>query len=221
MPWNSNKCQNWPNASQTVQDDKTLRVDLGFDDWIRDISNFEEGESDTEKHLKILNRTREKMIPLWHGWHQRDLTMVLLQQLFYTALQASDKQPKSLNSVRITYERAINHYRRSFLNLRDDPTKEVAPTTIVLLVGSPLQPSELEAIKLCQGTGKGLTADIVKHNQQKRLLLGGKKRLSTEERELTTIEGIGSRGSTQVVQLSPSAGRQVRTTRAHQNLQPV
>ncbi|OAL42806.1 hypothetical protein IQ07DRAFT_553657 [Pyrenochaeta sp. DS3sAY3a] len=182
------RTQNWPEAVQAIENDRNLK-DLGFDDWLR-VNNFKDSDPDEEKHFKLLNHTRQTMVPLWHGWHQRELDPDLLQALFHTALKASRKQLKSLNSVRITYERSIKHYLRNFRDLRDDPTREVAPTTILFLVGSPLQPSELNAIKLCQGEGKELFREIAQHKRQK--LFGGRQKLNTEKQEPSELDRTGS-----------------------------
>lgn len=56
------------------------------------------------------------------------------------AVKAAKKQPKSLNSVRFTYKRELGFHQRQLKNGVADPT------TMLLLTGSPLQPTERDAI---------------------------------------------------------------------------
>ncbi|KAI1846270.1 hypothetical protein JX265_014044 [Neoarthrinium moseri] len=153
------KSHNWPDAVELISKHETL-YDLGLDTWIANDDNFVDGDSDGDKHVKLLNYVRQTMIPFWYGWHAKDLTMSKLELLYHTAFKASEKQPKSLNSVRITYERSIDRYRRNFVNLKDDSSKEVSPTTIMLLVASPLQPSEVKAIENSLDKGEKLLKDV-------------------------------------------------------------
>ncbi|KAH7114967.1 hypothetical protein B0J13DRAFT_572791 [Dactylonectria estremocensis] len=63
-------------------------------------------------HVKLLGHVREKMLPYWHGWHQRDLSAQRLIQYHGSAIFTARKQPKSLNSIRFIYERSMGHYIR-------------------------------------------------------------------------------------------------------------
>lgn len=140
--------QSWVDAVGLVQRTATLGVTLKLQKWIDDGEVFVEGETDDEKHVKLLGVVREKMLPFWYGWHQRELTIQKLKDLHGSALNAARKQPKSLNSVRFTYERSLKHYLRLLKKAKDNA--EAYPITNLFLLGSVMQPTEVAAIQNCQ-----------------------------------------------------------------------
>ena len=127
-----------------------LTVTLQVQEWVDDKTNFVEGDTDDDKHVRLLRLTREKMLPFWYGWHQRDLTVETLREYHGSAIVEAAKQPKSLNSVGFTYERSIKHYMRLLKKAKkDDPTAEAYPITNIFLLGSVMQPTKILAIKKC------------------------------------------------------------------------
>lgn len=178
-------------AVQIVDADPILNTKLGLGSWIHDEKNFGADASEDEKHLVTLNKTRQAMIPLWHGWNVRHLELDLLYRLHISAMKESKKQPKSLNSVHVTYDRAINHYKRNLDKLKTNSTSDVAPTTILLLLGSPIQPSELQAIKSCQGISQKMVSGI-RQPYQLLPLFGDKPRPEAEDEVSTTAQGVGT-----------------------------
>jgi hypothetical protein len=128
--------QSWEEAVGLVQRTARLGVTLKIQEWLDDEKNFVEGDSDNDKHVKLLGLAREKMLPFWYGWHQRDLTVKTLIEYHGSAIYAANKQPKPLNSVRFTYERSIKHYLRLLKKAKDDPTAEAYPVTNIFLLGS-------------------------------------------------------------------------------------
>ncbi|KAK3385191.1 hypothetical protein B0H63DRAFT_522534 [Podospora didyma] len=97
-------------------------------------------ETAKERFTRLLNHVRDLKVPLWQGFDQRDITLARLQKEHKSAVQKSKKQPKSLNNVRFTFEREIGRYRRLMAG------NEAVPTTVLLLTGSPLQPTEADNI---------------------------------------------------------------------------
>ncbi|KAH7110970.1 hypothetical protein EDB81DRAFT_831413, partial [Dactylonectria macrodidyma] len=63
----------WKGAVQLVAGASILETELGIQKWLNNEENFAKGETEDEKHVKLLGHVREKMLPYWHGWHQRDL----------------------------------------------------------------------------------------------------------------------------------------------------
>jgi hypothetical protein len=142
--------QSWEEAVRLVRHTAILRDTLKIKEWVDDEKNFVEGDTDNDKHVKLLGLAREKMLPFWYGWHQRDLTVKTLSEYHGSAIYAASRQPRSLNSVRFTYERSIKHYLRLLKKAKDDPTAEAYPVTNIFLLGSVMQPTEIVAIKKCQ-----------------------------------------------------------------------
>lgn len=163
-----------------VQRTAILRIGLKIQEWLDNEENFVEGDSDDDKHIKLLSLTREKMLPLWYGWHQRDLRIQTLIELHGSAIHAAEKQPKSLNSVRFTYERSIKHYLRLLKKA------EAYPVTNIFLLGSAMQPTEIAAIMKCQGS-EGI--EIKKAGVAKKLLRQQQQR---QQKRGEVVEGQGT-----------------------------
>ncbi|OAP54556.1 hypothetical protein AYL99_11004 [Fonsecaea erecta] len=103
-------------------------------------------ETPRERFLRLLSHVRDLKLPFWQGYYQDDIDMTALAAAHASALEESGKQPKSLNSLRFTFEREIGRY----LRLKQSKGHDAAPTTVLLLTGSPLQPTEADAIIKCQ-----------------------------------------------------------------------
>jgi hypothetical protein len=106
-------------------------------------------ETDAEKHTRLLSHVRQLKTMFWQGWHQRDIEPEKLPALYTTALAESNKQPKLLNSICFTIERALELHTR--LKAQDG----AHPTTVLLLTGSPMVKSEETAIKALQDKVQG------------------------------------------------------------------
>ncbi|KAL5346594.1 hypothetical protein ACLOAV_008301 [Pseudogymnoascus australis] len=160
---------------------------MKIQNWIDDEKNFVEGDTDDDKHVKLLGVVREKMLPFWYGWHQRDLTIKKLIEYHGSALHAANKQPKSLNSVRFTYERSVKHYLRLLKKAKDNPTiTEAYPITNIFLLGSVMQPTEVAAIKKCQESEGN---EIKKAGVAKKLL---RQQQQKQQQEGEVVEGQGT-----------------------------
>ncbi|KAH7112342.1 hypothetical protein EDB81DRAFT_862703 [Dactylonectria macrodidyma] len=137
----------WKGAVQLVAGASILETELGIQKWLNNEENFAKGETEDEKHVKLLGHVREKMLPYWHGWHQRDLNAESLIRYHGSAIFAAQKQPKSLNSIRFIYERSMGYYIRLMKQSTADPSKDVYPITNLFLLGSIMQPTEIASIK--------------------------------------------------------------------------
>ncbi|KAH7116630.1 hypothetical protein B0J13DRAFT_571390, partial [Dactylonectria estremocensis] len=140
----------WKGAVQLVAGASILETELGIQKWLNNEENFAKGETEDEKHVKLLGHVREKMLPYWHGWHQRDLNAERLIQYHGSAIFAARKQPKSLNSIHFIYKRSMGHYIRLLKQSTADPSKDMYPITNLFLLGSIMQPTEIASIKKFQ-----------------------------------------------------------------------
>jgi hypothetical protein len=155
---------------------------LGIRDWIDNPANYNAEDTDPEKHTKLLIHVREKMLPYWYGWHQRDITMERLPKLQNSAILAASKQPKALNAVRFTYEREVKRY------LRLIEQDQAYPLTAIFLLASAMQPTEITAIQKCQESGRQIKRTGGR-KQSKRLLSREAKEHKEEDDE---AEGKGT-----------------------------
>ncbi|KAK8013788.1 hypothetical protein PG991_009381 [Apiospora marii] len=130
--------RNWTQAVLSVDDSINLR-DLGLQAHIKRLE--ETCAQDSEPHIRLLDVVREKKVPFWYGYHQRDISTNELQRLYDNALKETKKQPKLLNSVRFTMSREISYHER----LRLQASGRL--TTVLILTGSPLANSEVDGLK--------------------------------------------------------------------------
>ncbi|KAH6976533.1 hypothetical protein BKA56DRAFT_589746 [Ilyonectria sp. MPI-CAGE-AT-0026] len=99
-------------------------------------------ETDAERHLRLLNHVRDLKAEFWQGYDQTELDMMKLTRLHKAAIKQASQQPKSLNSVSFTYHRETGVYKRMM-----ERKEDAMPTTVLILTGSPLQPTESHAIQ--------------------------------------------------------------------------
>lgn len=102
-------------------------------------------ETDAERHVRLLNHVRNLKAEFWQGHDQRELDMKKLTSLHKAAIKQATQQPKSLNSVSFTYHRETGLYKRMM-----EQKADAMPTTVLILTGSPLQPTESQAIRKFQ-----------------------------------------------------------------------
>ncbi|KAH7124616.1 hypothetical protein EDB81DRAFT_860871 [Dactylonectria macrodidyma] len=114
----------WKGAVQLVAGTSILETELGIRKWLNIEENFAKGETEDEKHVKLLGHVREKMLPYWHGWHQRDLNVERLIRTTARLSSQPPKKPKSLNSIRFIYEGSMGHYIRLLNQSTADPTHQ-------------------------------------------------------------------------------------------------
>ncbi|KAH7111958.1 hypothetical protein B0J13DRAFT_631677 [Dactylonectria estremocensis] len=169
-------------AVQLVAGASILETELGIQKWLNNEENFAKGETEDEKHVKLLGHVREKMLPYWHGWHQRDLNAERLIQYHGSAIFAARKQPKSLNSIRFIYERSMGHYIRLLKQSTADPSKDVYPITNLFLLGSIMQPTEIASIKKFQESEGNEMAGAAK-----KLL-----RMQNQQQQAEVVKGQGT-----------------------------
>lgn len=143
------KTQGWQEALGIVQYTQSFKGNLGIHDWIHERKNFSHDQTDVEKHAKLLNHCREKMLAFWHGWHQRELTVDSLEKLYGSAMVNASQQLNSLNSTAFTYKRAMGQYTRLLELYKKDPS-QAFPVSNVFLLGTAIQPTELAAIQKAQ-----------------------------------------------------------------------
>ncbi|KAJ4329005.1 hypothetical protein N0V84_000577 [Fusarium piperis] len=143
------KTQSWQEALGMVRYTKSFQGKLRIQEWIDNHKNISHDQSDVEKHAKLLNLCREKMLPFWHGWHQRELTVDNLEKLYGSAMVHASQQLNSLNSTAFTYKRAMGQYTRLQELYRKDPS-QAFPVSNIFLLGTAIQPTELAAIQEAQ-----------------------------------------------------------------------
>ncbi|KAL2674241.1 hypothetical protein Neosp_012692 [[Neocosmospora] mangrovei] len=146
------KTQSWQEALGMVKYTKSFQGKLGIQDWINKRKNISDDQSDVEKHAKLLNYCREKMLAFWHGWHQRELTVDSLEKLYGSAMVNASQQLNSLNSTAFTYKRAMGQYTRLQELYQKDPS-QAFPVSNIFLLGTAIQPTELAAIQEAQNIG--------------------------------------------------------------------
>jgi hypothetical protein len=148
--------QHWRDAVEQVDSSKIL-ISLGIRDWIynkfsktsKKSDNIISDETDDEKLTLLLEHIRDLKLPYWHGYHQRELKdKDSFRELYISALKNSTRQPKNLNNLRFTYQRTMGLYAR--LKTKSGQTQ---PTTVLILTGSPLQPTEVHQIQEYQREG--------------------------------------------------------------------
>lgn len=96
---------------------------------------------DDEKHCILLDKIRDLQTLYWQAWPQRELEVADFQPLYKRAMAEMKRQPKNRNNLCFTIEREINLQKRLWEN------KSAQPTTILILTGSPLVKSEVQALK--------------------------------------------------------------------------
>ena len=157
------KTDNWDDAVRLIEEKEELRSpDLKLDKWLmeepyaRPITGITATEriSDDEKHAILLAHVRDLQTLYWAGWHQRDLTPEDLQGLYDISVDAARQQPKNLNDACFTIKREVA------LQKRLHETRNAQPTTVLLLLGSPLLDSERDAIKEDQSRVMGGAAEF-------------------------------------------------------------
>ncbi|KAJ9137733.1 hypothetical protein NKR23_g8984 [Pleurostoma richardsiae] len=143
----------WREAVALVKANATLR-DLGFGEWIAQRDRDDDEDGSQEKHVSLLSCTRSKMQNYWYGYHLREVDMPRLNRLFNSAIRSAEKQPKCLNNVCFTYQRTIKRYQR-IMKQGNAP-----PVTSIFLLGSGLQPTEVDAIQHCLTQGANFNRNV-------------------------------------------------------------
>jgi hypothetical protein len=131
-------------ACEHIHQHRSALAKQGLEDFIRDEANFLDEDTQDEKLIKLLKCTREKMKKLWHGWDSSDLDFKKLQSLYKCARKASRDQPKLLNNTSFIYQMAVHSYRRQV------ESNVVYPLTCTFLLGTRLEPVEVDAIEKSQ-----------------------------------------------------------------------
>ncbi|RSL53536.1 hypothetical protein CEP53_007722 [Fusarium sp. AF-6] len=131
-PINLWKTQSWQEALGMVRYTQSFQDKLGIQDWTQNRRNISDDQSDVEKHSKLLNICREKMLTFWHGWHQRELTVDSLEKLYGSAM-----------------ERAMDQYTR-LQELYQKHPPQAFPGSNIFLLRTAIQPTELAAIQEAQ-----------------------------------------------------------------------
>ncbi|OBT59967.1 hypothetical protein VE03_10750 [Pseudogymnoascus sp. 23342-1-I1] len=170
-------------ACQLIQQHGTALADQGLEDFVKNSTNFLDTDTLDEKLVKLLAFTREKMKNFWHGWDS-DLTFEKLQSLYKDARKASKKQPKLLNNTSFTYQMAVDSYKRQL------ESKAIFPLTCTFILGTRLEPAEVEAIQKCQLEGREASREAVKEVRGK--TKGSLWRRSTQPEPDSTAENAGS-----------------------------
>ncbi|KAJ4182812.1 hypothetical protein NW767_013777, partial [Fusarium falciforme] len=146
------KTQSWQEALGMVRYTQSFQDKLGIQDWIHKRRNISDDQSDVEKHAKLLNYCREKMLAFWHGWHQRELTADSLEKPYGSAMVNASQQLNSLNSTAFTYKRAMGQYTR-LQELYQKGPSQAFPVSNIFFLGTAIQPTELAAIQEAQNIG--------------------------------------------------------------------
>ncbi|RSL57597.1 hypothetical protein CEP54_008194 [Fusarium duplospermum] len=172
-PINLRKTQSWQEALGMVRYTQSFQEELGIQDWIQKRKNISDEQSDVEKHAKLLNLCREKMLTFWHGWHQRELTVDSLEKLHGSAMVNASQQLNSLNSTAFTYKRAMGQYTRLQELYQKDPS-QAFPVSNIFLLGTAIQPTELAAIQEAQNIGGQASSSSTRHSKSESLNIEGR-----------------------------------------------
>ncbi|KAF5712769.1 hypothetical protein FGLOB1_4362 [Fusarium globosum] len=150
-------------ACEIISQKETALAGQGLKDFISDDANFLEKDTPDEKLVKLLAFTREKMKGFWHGWDVRDLDFEKLQSLYKRARKESRKQPKLLNNTSFIYQMAVDGYKRQL------ESGTIYPVSCTLILGTRLEPAEVDAIQECQLEGGKASNEAAKeaHSRKK------------------------------------------------------
>jgi hypothetical protein len=140
-------------ASALIDLRKAILAGEGMMEFIDNPSNFVEGDTQEQKLVKLLAHTRGRMKQYWYGWKGRDLNFKSLKSLYRKARKASEEQPMLLNNTSFIYQMTLDSYKRQL------KSANVYPLTCTFILGTPLQPQEVEAIQNCQTEGKEVLKD--------------------------------------------------------------
>ncbi|KAJ6116170.1 hypothetical protein N7523_005851 [Penicillium sp. IBT 18751x] len=145
------KNENWHTAVNQIEESEELKhADLKLDEWLSPnhsgtahaaSTNTTGLRTDQEKHALLLAHVRDLKSLYLAGWHQRDLKLEDLKNLYAESVAAAKQQPKNLNNASFTIRREIALQKR--LQESENPDG----TTVLLLLASPLLDRETESIK--------------------------------------------------------------------------
>jgi hypothetical protein len=141
-------------ACKLIHEHETALAHEGMEDFINKSNNFLETDTPDEKLIKLLAFTREKIKGFWHGWHSTKLTFTKLQSLYKQAQKASEKQLKLLNNTSFIYQMAVSSYKRQLIS------RSIYPLTCTFLLGTQLEPAEVDAIQQCQLEGREAVREV-------------------------------------------------------------
>ncbi|KAH7009084.1 uncharacterized protein B0I36DRAFT_342910 [Microdochium trichocladiopsis] len=171
-------------ACQLIREQSTALADQGLEDFISNDANFLKGDTPDEKLVKLLAFTRENMKKFWHGWDGSDLDFERLQLLYKNARDESKKQPMLLNNTSFIYQMAVDCYKRHL------QTNMIFPLTCTFILGTRLEPAEVEAIQKCQREGREASREAVKVVQKN--TKGSLWRRSTQPEPDSAADNAGS-----------------------------
>ncbi|KAF5971880.1 hypothetical protein FBULB1_9002 [Fusarium bulbicola] len=163
------KTDNWNTACNMIKTEPELER-LGLKDWLKRQQDRSPGlqgqctadatrpdlnrEPASEKHARLLSEARRLMTPYFAGWELKNIDMEELVNLDAEAVKEAKKQSRVRNNVSFTLEKEIGAYQRE-INRGGEGT----PTTVVLLVGSPIVEAEKNSVINCQ-KGIGFTSKL-------------------------------------------------------------
>ncbi|EXM14515.1 hypothetical protein RAB80_016970 [Fusarium oxysporum f. sp. vasinfectum] len=143
-------------ACQLIRQHGTALATQGLEEFVNNKDSFLETDTQDEKLVKLLALTRDKMKGLWHGWRIRDLTFEKLQTLYKEARKETRKQPMLLNNTSFIYQMAVDSYKRQL------ESKSIYPLTCTFILGTQLEPVEVEVIQQCQLLGRDAVREVRK-----------------------------------------------------------
>ncbi|GKU07670.1 hypothetical protein FLAG1_09730 [Fusarium langsethiae] len=150
-------------ACELISQDETALAGQDLKDFISNDANFLKDDTADEKLVKLLAFTRQKMKGFWHGWDGRDLDFKKLRSLHKKACKESEKQPKLLNNTSFIYQMAVDGYKRQL------KSGTIYPVSCTLILGTRLEPAEVDAIQKCQLEGGKASNEAAKqaHSRKK------------------------------------------------------
>ncbi|KAF4963146.1 hypothetical protein FSARC_8811 [Fusarium sarcochroum] len=154
------KTDNWGTACNMINNESGLEG-LGLKEWLKSQTDHSAGlqrhstadatrssrnvERPSEKHARLLVEARNLMTQYFVGWELKDIDMEELVKLDREAVKEAEKQTRIRNSVSFTLERETGAYKREV-----ERGGAGTPTTVVLLVGSPIVEAEKNSVIKCQ-----------------------------------------------------------------------
>ncbi|RYC80448.1 hypothetical protein BFJ63_vAg16670 [Fusarium oxysporum f. sp. narcissi] len=170
-------------ACQHVSETSTALAGQGLEDFIKNGANFLEKDTPDERLVKLLAFTREKMKRLWHGWDGRDLDFGKLRSLYKKAQKQSEKQRMLLNNTSFIYQMAVDSYKRQL------KSNMIFPLTCTFILGTRLEPAEVDAIQKCQLEGREASRAVKEAHSKAKASLW---RRSTQPEPDSAAENAGS-----------------------------
>ncbi|KAI3532064.1 hypothetical protein CABS02_13974 [Colletotrichum abscissum] len=167
--------QTFLQACELIKQHKVALADQGMETFIENEENFLKTDTKDERLVKLLAFTRENLKGFWHGWPSSQLTFRDLQSLHKKANKASHDQPKLLNNTSFIYQMAVSSYKRRLTS------KEVYPVTCTFLLGTRLEPAEVDAIRRCQTVGQQAVMEM--REMKKKSFWGKSTHLEPESTE--------------------------------------